>query len=119
MKGLPLRRIALLAVVAAALLAPASAGAQAPLTDGYGPDGGVLNEVVGGGGGSQPVSTDGGGGGSDPEERRETGSSTPSANASAGGSLPFTGLDLGLLIGGGLSMLVLGVTLRRMSRSTS
>jgi hypothetical protein len=34
-----------------------------------------------------------------------------------GGSLPFTGLDLGLLIGGGLLLIAFGVMLRRFSRS--
>jgi hypothetical protein len=34
-----------------------------------------------------------------------------------GGTLPFTGLDLGLLIGGGLLLLAVGFGLRRASRA--
>jgi hypothetical protein len=36
-----------------------------------------------------------------------------------GGALPFTGLDLGLLIGGGLLLVAVGATLRRVSRARS
>jgi hypothetical protein len=35
---------------------------------------------------------------------------------SVGGALPFTGLDLGLLIGGGLLLLAVGAGLRRLGR---
>jgi hypothetical protein len=37
----------------------------------------------------------------------------------AGGALPFTGLDLGLLIGGGLLLLAIGFGLRRLARGTA
>jgi hypothetical protein len=37
----------------------------------------------------------------------------------AGGTLPFTGLDLGLLIGGGLLLLAIGFGLRRLARGTA
>jgi hypothetical protein len=36
-----------------------------------------------------------------------------------GGSLPFTGLDLGLLIGGGLVLLAVGFGLRRLARGNA
>jgi len=36
--------------------------------------------------------------------------------AASGGSLPFTGLDLALLVMGGLVLLLLGATLRRAAR---
>jgi hypothetical protein len=35
-----------------------------------------------------------------------------------GGGLPFTGLDLGLLIGGGLLLLAVGAGLRRLGRDS-
>jgi hypothetical protein len=35
-----------------------------------------------------------------------------------GGALPFTGLDLGLLIGGGLLLLAVGAGLRRLGRDS-
>ena len=38
------------------------------------------------------------------------------AGVSAGGSLPFTGLDLALLVIGGLMLLVLGMFLRRAAK---
>lgn len=37
----------------------------------------------------------------------------------AGGSLPFTGLDLGLLIGGGVVLLAVGFGLRRFARGNA
>ena len=37
----------------------------------------------------------------------------------AGGSLPFTGMDLGLLIGGGLVLLAVGFGLRRLARGNA
>ena len=41
------------------------------------------------------------------------------AGATAGGSLPFTGLDLALLLAGGLILLVLGMFLRRAAKRTT
>ena len=63
--------------------------AQSPAVSGYG---GVGGEVQGG------VSGSGSGSG-------------------GGGALPFTGLDLGLLVAGGLVLLVAGLTLRRFAHS--
>jgi hypothetical protein len=41
------------------------------------------------------------------------------AGVAASGSLPFTGLDLALLVIGGLMLLVLGVFLRRAAKRTT
>jgi hypothetical protein len=41
------------------------------------------------------------------------------AEVDGGGALPFTGLDVGLLIGGGLLLVGVGASLRRLSRSTA
>ena len=41
------------------------------------------------------------------------------SDVDGGGSLPFTGLDLGLLIGGGLLLLAVGFGLRRLARGNS
>jgi hypothetical protein len=41
------------------------------------------------------------------------------AGAVAGGSLPFTGLDLALLVVGGLMLLVVGMVLRRAVRRSA
>ena len=65
--------------------APAALGAGGSAGDGYGGAGNVQNEV-------------------------SQGAAPASASA---GSLPFTGLDLALLVAGGAGLLVLGVSLRR------
>jgi len=44
---------------------------------------------------------------------------TPATSASSGGSLPFTGLDLGLVIGAAVLLLGLGFALRRGTRTES
>jgi hypothetical protein len=41
------------------------------------------------------------------------------AGVAAGGSLPFTGLDLALLVIGGLMLLVVGMVLRRAVKRTT
>ena len=41
---------------------------------------------------------------------------TLGSKAKSGGSLPFTGLDLGVMVGAGLVLLTIGVSLRRLSR---
>jgi hypothetical protein len=45
-----------------------------------------------------------------------TPASTASANASSSGTLPFTGLDVVLLLAGGGTLLGAGLVVRRMSR---
>lgn len=39
------------------------------------------------------------------------------AEVESGGALPFTGLDLALLIGGGIVLVAVGVLIRRFSRA--
>jgi hypothetical protein len=39
------------------------------------------------------------------------------AEVEGGGALPFTGLDLALLIGGGIVLVAVGVLIRRFSRA--
>jgi hypothetical protein len=41
------------------------------------------------------------------------------AQVESGSTLPFTGLDLALLIGGGVALLLIGATLRRITRERS
>lgn len=87
-------RIATLLVVGLALMAPAAAFAQGSSTcQSYNPQ---TCSSVGTGSGSSgtPVSSD-----------------SPSQ-----GTLPFTGLDLGLLVGGGAMLLTAGFVVRRLSR---
>ena len=70
------------------LLAPAAAVAQTPSQDAYG---GTLGEQLGGGGGQV-------------------------VNASGGG-LPFTGLDLAVIVLIGLTLVAVGAALRHASRT--
>lgn len=90
-----------------ALSIPSVAAAQDPVTDTYGGNGpGIVDEVPGG-----DVAPDVTGGGDN--TTREGGSDAPDA----GGSLPFTGADLGLLAVGGLLLVGLGMGMRRVTRT--
>jgi hypothetical protein len=91
-----------LVVVALALVAVAPAYGQSASTDAYaGKSGGVLGAVNSGGGGpSAPA----------PAQQVQTSST---------GSLPFTGLDVGLLALGGVALVGVGVGLRRFARPLS
>jgi hypothetical protein len=94
-----MKRLALLmAVVAVALAVAAPAYAQSAVSDTYaGKGGGIVGTVNSGNG--------------------------PSASApqqvQVGGSLPFTGLDVGLLALGGVALVGVGVGLRRFARPLS
>ena len=80
---------ALSLVLAPAALAAGSAGA------GYGGGGGTVQQEVG----------------------QQAGQSQGTlATTGSKGSLPFTGLDLGLLVAGGAVLLVVGASIRRASR---
>ena len=94
--------VAVITVVAAMALAPA-AFAQSSSVEVYGGQGGEAvgalnnNDPTNPGTTSNPGTTAGGG-----------------ASADAGGALPFTGLDVGLLIGGGLLLIAVGAGLARL-----
>ena len=74
-----------------------------PTTDAYG---GVLGEEV-------ANNDDSGGGGSTPTE---TVAVQQGVDDSAGGSLPFTGLELGLIVLAGIGLVSLGLVMRRQTR---
>jgi hypothetical protein len=107
------RKIALSAVIASlALTVPAYA--EDSSVDGYGGPGGNVQDVLGqdqegqGGSGQAPA---GGGGETTPVDE---------VTASQGGNaLPFTGLDIGVLLAGGLALLGLGLGMRRLARNPS
>ena len=86
--------IALLAVA----IAPSAAFAQGSSTKGYGGEGGDVQSALGGDGNSDdpgsPASANGGGSGNVDD-----------------GALPFTGLDLMLVLVGGLALVAVGVTI--------
>ena len=84
--------IVALVLLSMTLVAPAAFGQSS--RDGYveqGPS--TLNQV--------------GGGGGDP----------PQTQASSGGELPFTGLDVGLIAIAGVSLLAMGFAMRRLTRA--
>jgi hypothetical protein len=99
-----MKRLALyMAVVAVALAAAVPAYAQTAGTDGYaGHSGNLVGTVNSGGNG-------GNGNAAAPAQVR----------ASSGGSLPFTGLDIGLLALGGGALVGVGIGLRRLARPLS
>jgi hypothetical protein len=90
----------------AVLLAPAAAMAQSS-DEGYGGPGNVISGLEQGGGGG------GGGGGN------ESSPSQPVKAQSQGGSLPFTGADLGVLAAAGGLLVGLGFGLRRLTHRPS
>jgi hypothetical protein len=93
-------------ISAALLLGAPSAFAQSSAQQGYSKPGGIVQtQIDNGGGGNQPgdvVST--------PEATTETKSS---------GKLPFTGLDLVLVVAAGGLLLGLGLGMRRLTRSNT
>jgi len=106
-----MKRIAILASVIGVVLAfTAPAYGQSATGDAYGHSGGGVLGAVNDGGGNN-----GSGGGV-----AGSGDAAPTQvvqAASSEGSLPFTGLDLGLLAVGGLVLVGVGVTLRRVARA--
>jgi hypothetical protein len=42
-----------------------------------------------------------------------------SSNSTSGGTLPFTGVDLGLAVGGAMALILVGTGLRRSARKSS
>lgn len=94
-----MKRLALLmAVVALALVVAVPAYGQSAVSDTYGgKGGGVVGTVDSGNGPTAPTQT----------------------VSSSDGSLPFTGLDVGLLALGGVALVGVGVGLRRFARPLS
>ena len=86
------------AIAALSLMAPAAAVAQSSSIEGYGPD--PRSEFQG-----QATQRD------DPPS-----SSSQGASGDDGGSLPFTGIDLGLLAAAGVVLTGVGFGMRRLTR---
>jgi hypothetical protein len=96
----------LLTIVGVLALAPAAV-AQSTGTGYGGQAGGVAGQVQQGGGGEQGVAG--------ASEQGGDGNGSAASSASSGnGVLPFTGLDLALIAGGGLLLLASGVALSRL-----
>jgi hypothetical protein len=92
----------LITVLVLMLAFAASASAQSSV-QGYEDQGGQIQAQIQGGG------SDGGGSGTAPV--------SATTDSGAGGSLPFTGLDVALLVGAGGLLVVAGVGMRRLTRS--
>jgi hypothetical protein len=84
------------AIALGALALPATAFGQTSLEGYNGPEGRIQESIAQVGGGDE-------GGG-------------PAQDAEGGGALPFTGLDLALLLGGGGLLLTAGFGMRRLAR---
>lgn len=107
-----MKRLALImAVVAVVFTSAAPAFAASSVGDAYGGNGGGILGAVENGGGNG-----GNGGGTSPASTSapQTVKVTSSEN-----TLPFTGLDLGLLAIGGIALVGVGVGLRRFARPLS
>jgi hypothetical protein len=100
----------LAAVVAVFALAPA-AFAQSAGTGYAGQGGGVAGQVAPGGPPAGPPSGGGAAGGA--EGAPSGGAVAAEAGEAEGGLLAFTGLDVALIVGGGLLLLAAGVALSR------
>lgn len=114
------RLVALMATLTLIFAVTAPAALAQSGGDGYRTDGpSVLGQTEGGGGNDDNGGN--GGNGSDPSNGEGTtaGNDTRSADrsASSGDSLPFTGLDLGLVAAAGASLMLMGVGMRRLTRA--
>jgi hypothetical protein len=99
--------VAVSAAIAVLALAP-TAFAQSTGTGYGGQAGGVAGQVQQGGGGGNANGVSGVAGTS------ESGGAASSNATSGNGVLPFTGMDLALIVGGGLVLLAGGVALSRL-----
>ncbi len=96
--------------ISASLMIAAPAFAQSSAQQGYSKPGGTVQTQL-----------DNGGKGTSPGASTSTPvASTPESvtQAKSSGKLPFTGLDLVLVVGAGGILLALGLGMRRLSRST-
>ena len=107
--------VTLALAAAISMVAAGTALAQGSSARGYGGTGGNVQGELGPG----AVAPLTGGGSVDPSgaggDVGPAGSGGPTAEADSG-SLPFTGLDLALLVGGGVLLVATGATLARVSR---
>ncbi len=117
--------LAIFAVLGVFALTAGTAVAQDSSVQGYGGVGGDTQDDLGGvvadgigprnGGGPEDVGPAGGG----PEDVGPAGAEAGGTGDADSGSLPFTGLDLALLIGGGVLLVAAGATLAAANRRRS
>lgn len=119
MRGLMSRLATLAALLSLSLAVPAYA--EDSSVDGYGGPGGNVQDTIGGGGGDKnagggPGDVVGGAPGGGQGESIPVNDVTAAGENDEAGSLPFTGLDLGLLAAAGALLLGLGIGMRRLTR---
>ena len=103
------RSFALLALLALALSAPATA--QSPSLEGYTGSGGQTQSRVDGQGQGASQSQERNGG----DRAGSTGDASGASGSTERGTLPFTGADIGLFGATGLMLLLFGFALRRLT----
>ena len=94
---------AVIVVCSALLFAAPSSLAQTPAQEGYSQPAGSIQQQLGG---SEQH----------PDVQDHPSGATPVATRNSG-RLPFTGLDLGLVVAAGVVLLAMGFAIRRLSRS--
>ena len=105
------------AVFALSLALTAPAFAQST-EEGYNPIGpSTLQEVDEGGNGG--TTGNGGGPAGTTASNNPAGDPPSETRGTDGSTLPFTGLDVALLVGGGVLLLIMGVGMRRLTRAPS
>jgi hypothetical protein len=89
------------AVVCVSMLVPSTAFAASASQSGYSKPSGSIQEQI-----------------STQHDPTETSTTTTAASENKSGNLPFTGLDVALIIAAGGVLLAMGVGIRRLSRTT-
>src|SRR5215207_1711301 len=104
----------LTALMIGALLAlPAGAIAQSSSDGGYNQPGGVVQDQIQ----AEPRTATGGDEGDDSTPTAAKATANPT-ESDAGGKLPFTGLDLALIVGAGGVLMLVGFGIRRFTSAT-
>jgi hypothetical protein len=112
------RRSLLAALMATALLLASvvPAFAQSSTQGGYAGEGGQIQEQVVGSSGSNGGGQGGSGGGETSDPANQT---TTTSGSDGDQTLPFTGVEVGLMLAAGLALAGLGLGLRRVSRTSA
>ena len=112
-----MKKLATLLAVGGALTLAAPASAQESVQDGYGGQGAVDSEVLGEVGTVESAPQQAAPEQEQPAPVREAAPQPTPPQEVQSGSLPFTGLDAGLIALGGVFLVGLGLAVRRMART--
>jgi len=100
-------------MIGALLALPAGAIAQSSSDGGYNQPGGVVQDQIQ----AEPRTATGGDEGDDSTPTAAKATANPT-ESDAGGKLPFTGLDLALIVGAGGVLMLVGFGIRRFTSAT-